>query len=107
MYLKAKNKKIKLYEYTKFKDRNKTFKFYLKKINFGIKLPNKKLANTCFYCHKVDICFTDKNDKILYLYSSVKTEKRILKLKAKNIYYLPEGTCNNLKIGDKIKITKR
>lgn len=107
MYLKAKNKKIKLYEYTKFKDRIKTFRFFLKEIDFGIKMPNKKLASTYFFCHRVDICFTDKDDKILYLYPNVKTEKRIFKFKSKNIYYLPEGTCEKLKVGDIIKITKR
>ena len=44
MYLKINNKKIKILEYTKFKDRFKSFKFYLKNIDFGIKLPNKKVA---------------------------------------------------------------
>ena len=50
MYLKLKNKKLKINEYTKFKERFKSFKFYLKEMNYGIKLPNKKLANTYFFC---------------------------------------------------------
>lgn len=102
MYLKINEKKIKIYEYNKFKDRFKSLKFILDKIDYGIKLPKKKLANTTFFCQKVDICFTDKNDEIISLYKNVKSEKRILKLKAHNIYYLPLDTCSKLKIGEKI-----
>ena len=63
MYLRVKNKKIEIKEYKKFSDRFKSLKFYLKNLDFGIKLPNKKLANTTFFCQRVDICFTD-NDKL-------------------------------------------
>ena len=107
MYLKIKNKKIEIKEYTKFIDRFKSFKFYLKEINFGIKIPKKKKASTYFFCQRIDICFTDKDDKVLYLYENVKSEKRIIKLKSKNIYYLPLGTCKNLKIGEKLNIIKK
>lgn len=107
MYLKLKNKKLKILEYTKFKDRFKTLKFFLFDFDFGIKLPKKKLANTYLFCQRVDICFTDKDDKILYLYSDVKSEKLILKFKAKNIYYLPIGTNKYLKKGDTIKLQKK
>ena len=107
MYLKIRYKKIEIREYTKFIDRFKSFKFYLKKINFGIKLPKKKIANTYFFCQRIDICFTDNNDKILYLYENVKSEKIIIKLKAKNIYFLPLGTCKYLNIGNKLNIINR
>ena len=106
MYLKVNNKKIDIKEYTEFKDRFKSFKFYLKIIDFGIKLPKKKLANTTFFCQRIDICFTDKEDKILYLYENVKSEKRIFKIKANNIYYLPLNTVKYLKVGDNLKIYK-
>ena len=107
MYLKLKNKKIKVFEYTKFKDRFKSFKFYLKEIDFGIKFPNKKVANTYLFCQRVDVCFTDIDDKILYLYSNLKSEKFIIKFKAKNVYFFPKGTNKYLNIGDKIKLTKK
>ena len=107
MYLKINNKKIKILEYTKFKDRFKSFKFYLKNIDFGIKLPNKKVANTYLFCQRVDVCFTDKDDNILYLYDNVKSEKYIIKLKAKNVYFFPKETTKYLKVGDKIKLTKK
>jgi len=106
MYLLVNNKRIKIKEYTKFKDRFKTFKFYLEPIDFGIKLPKKKRATTTFFCQRVDICFTDKDEKILYLYEDVRSEKRIFKLKSKNIYYLPLNTVKYLKVGEKLKIRK-
>ena len=55
MYLKINNKKITIYEYISFKDKFKSFKFYLDPINFGIKISNKKYANTYFFCQRVDI----------------------------------------------------
>ena len=106
MYLKINNKKITIYEYISFKDKFKSFKFYLDPINFGIKISNKKYANTYFFCQRVDICFTDKDNIIKYIYKNVKSEKLIIKLHKYNIYYLPVGTCNNLSVGEKLKIKK-
>ncbi len=107
MYLIINNKKILIKEYIKFKDRFKTLKFYLDKIDFGIKLPKKKRANTTFFCQRVDICFTDKDDKVLYLYEDVKSEKKIFKFKSKNIYYLPLNTVKYLKVGEQLKFRKK
>ncbi len=107
MYIKINNKKLNIKEYKKIKDRFKSFKFFLYNIDFGIKLPNKKIASTYFFCQRIDICFTDKDDKILYLYNNVKSEKLIIKLKAKNIYYFPKDTNKYLKVGEKLKITKK
>lgn len=105
MYLKINNKKIEIKEYKKFIDRFKSLKFVLERINYGIKIPNKKKASTYFFCQRVDICFTNKDEIIIALFENVKTEKRIFKFKAKNIYYLPLETCKFLKIGDKLKIS--
>ncbi len=107
MYLKINNKKIQIHEYTKFKERFKSFKFYLKEINFGIKLPNKKIANTYFFCQRIDICFTDKDDIIIRLLNNIRSEKIYFKSKAKNIYFLPVGTNKYLEIGKKINLTKK
>lgn len=106
MYLKINNKKIEIREYNKIINRFKSLKFVLDKIDYGIKLPNKKKASTYFFCQQVDICFTDKFDNIIYLKEKVKTEKRIIKWKAKNVYYLPLDTCKYLKVGEKLNITK-
>ena len=107
MYIKLKNKKLKVLEYTKFKDRFKSLKFYLDKLDFGIKMPNKKVANTYFFCQRVDICFTDKDDNILYLCDNIKSEKYLIRFKAKNVYFFPIGTNEYLNIGDNIKLTKK
>ena len=107
MHLKLNNKKIQIYEYTNFKERFKSLKFYLKEINFGIKLPNKKIASTYFFCQRVDICFTDKDDIVIRLLNNIRSEKMYFKSKAKNIYYLPVGTNKYLEIGKKIKLTKK
>ena len=104
MYLKINNKKLQIKEYTKFKDKFKTFKFYLKDINYGIKIPKKKHANTYFFCQKVDICFTDKNNKIIKLNSNIKSDKIIFCRKAHNVYYFPLGTNKFLKIDETLKI---
>jgi len=104
MYIKNNNKKINIIEYIDFKDRFKSFKFYLKPIDFGIKISKKRYANTYFFCQRVDICFTDQNNKIIYLYKNVKSEKLIIKLHRYNIYYLPVGTCSNMNVGDILKI---
>lgn len=107
MHIKINNQKIPIKEYTKFIDRFKSLKFVLEKIDYGIKLPNKKRATTTFFCQRVDICFTDKEDKIIFLYEDVKSEKRIIKLKAKNIYYLPLNTVKHLKIGEKFPLKNK
>lgn len=106
MYININKQKLEIKEYKNFTERIKTLKFILDKINYGIKLPNKKSASTTFFCQKVDICFTDKDDKIIYLYENVKSEKRIFKLKAKNVYYLPLNTTKYLKIGEVFPLKK-
>ena len=106
MYLKINKKSIKILECNTYKERFKSFKFVLKKIDYGIKIKNKRYASTNFFCQRVDICFTDKDDTIKYLYEFVKSEKVIIKFKKYNIYYLPLDTVKYLKKGDKLKITK-
>ena len=104
MYLNIKNKKTEIKKYDTFKDRFKSFRFYLEPIDFGIWFPNKKLASTYFFCQRVDICFTDENLKVLAIYNNIKSEKRKFKFKSKNIFYLPVGTCSELKVGDTLNI---
>ena len=100
MYIKIKNKKIKILEYTKKTDRIKSLKFVLEPIDYGIKIPKKKLVNTYFFCQKVDVCITNKENIIIKMYESLKSEKRKFHWKSYNIYYLPLGTVKNMKIGD-------
>ena len=104
MYLKIGLKKIEIKELNTFKERFKSLKFNLHTIDYGILFKNKKLASTYFFCQRVDICFTDKDNKIVDLLENVKSEKRYLRLKSHNIYYLPLNTCKHLKINEKLNI---
>ena len=107
MYLKINNKKIKIKELNTFKEKFKSLKFNLHTIDYGILIKGKKLASNYFFCQRVDICFTDKENKIVDLLENVKSEKRYLRLKSYNIYYLPLNTCKNLKIGEQLNIKKK
>ncbi len=106
MFLKIKNKKIIIEEYTNWKDRLKTIRFQWEILEKGIKLPKKKFASTDFFLQKVDICFTNKDEIIIALYENVKTERRILKRKAYNVYFLPLNTAKYLKVGEKMPLKK-
>lgn len=107
MYLKVRNKKIEIKELKSFKERFKSLKFNLYKNEYALLFKNKKRLNTNFFCQRVDACFTDKNNKILYLHSNVKSEKRIFHLKAKNLYILPLDTADKLIINDTLKIVEK
>ena len=96
MYIKIKNKKLEIYDCLTFSERFKSLKFVLDKIDYGIRIPKKKLISTYFFCQKVDICVTDKNNKIIGIFEDVKTEKRKYMRKSYYIYYLPLGTCKYL-----------
>ena len=104
MYLRIGFKKIEIKELKTFKEKLKSLRFNLHTIDYGILRTNKKLASTYFFCQRVDICFTDKENRIISLLENVKSEKRYLRLKAHNIYYLPLNTCKHLKIGEKLNI---
>lgn len=107
MFLVIKSKKIPIQEVNTWRERFKSFKFVLQTIDTGLFLPHKKMLNTTFFCQRVDACFTDSDNKILYLHENIKSEKRILHLKAKNLYILPLGTCEHLKVGEALKIVKK
>ena len=103
MYIKVKNKKLKLVELTTFKDRFKSLKFNFKILDYAIKFPKKRILNTIFFVQKIDIAITDKDDKIIYLDENVISERYFIhKHKGRNIYLLPLGTAKNLTIGKKI-----
>ncbi len=104
MYLKCDNKKIPIKEYNTIKEKIKSLKFVLKPLDYGIKIPNKRIWNTYFFCQKVDILITDKEEKIIKKIENTRSEKLGLLGKKRNIYYLPQNTIKQYKIGDKINI---
>lgn len=104
MYLKINGIKLNVKVCSDFKSRFKSLKFYLNEIDFALYFPKRKLASTYFFCQRVDICFTDADNKIIYLAKNVRSEKFYFKLKSKGFYIFPVGACNFLKIGDKINL---
>lgn len=101
MYLIINNKKLKIEELTTFKQKFKSLKFNFIQIDKAIKLTNKKLINTYFFCQKVDLVVTNKNEIIIYKEEKVPTEKMYFpKKNTKNIYFLPLNTAKYLNIGD-------
>lgn len=103
MTIKINNKNYEVQELTSFKDRFKSLKFYFEPLNHIIKIPNKKIANTYFFVQRVDICFTDKKNRILKKYENVKTEKIIIDLNANHVFYLPLGCIKEYRINDILK----
>ena len=101
MYIKIKKKKIEITECLTTLDKFKSLKFVLDPINYGIKIPKKKKYNTYFFCQRVDILVTDKEDKIIALFENIKSEKKKRIKNAYNIYYLPLDTCKYYDLGDK------
>ena len=105
MKLEINNKKLQVNQIDKFWDRFKTLKFDLHPLKEVIFFPNKKYLSTYFFCQRVDVIMTDKDNHVLYLYKKIKTEKIIFyKRKVSNIYLLPPNNCTNIKVGDKLKI---
>ena len=105
MKIKIGNKKIKVSSINGFFNRFKCMKFVFEPIKEGFRFENCKKINTYFFCQKVDIVMTDIDNKILYMYPNLKTEKKIRK--KKNVYYtyiLPLSSCDKLNIGDILKI---
>ena len=107
MYIKVNNKKIEIKDCIKFIDRFKSLKFVLPTIDYGIRISKKKKISTYFFCQKVDICVTDKNDKIIGLFENVNTEEKKIMLKAYNIYYLPLGTIKYIENQEYLKPIKK
>lgn len=108
MYLKIKNRKIKIIKLDSFWKRFKGLKFVLEPIDYGVMFPKKKTITTDFLCQRVDIILTDKNNKILYMYNDFPSEKRIWpKRKVYNIYFLPVGTVKNFKVNEVLPIKNK
>ncbi|MBR2678257.1 MAG: hypothetical protein IKE63_02450 [Bacilli bacterium] len=103
MNLKINKKTYEIKEFNDFKSRFKSLKFVLDPLDYIIKFPNKKIANTYFFVQKIDICFTDNKNRILKIMENVGTEKIIFEPTATNTYYLPLGCIKEYKVGDILK----
>ena len=105
MYIKVKNKKVKLIEANTFWERLKGLKFVLGPLEYGIRFPKKRRANTNFLFERIDVILTDKEEKIIHMIEKLGTEKKIRRKKhGENIYFVPVGTVKDLKIGDTLEL---
>lgn len=105
MYIKMKNKKVKLVEANTFWERLKGLKFVLGPLEYGVRFPKKKSSNTNFLFERIDVILTDKDEKILYLIENLGTEKKVRRKKdVYNTYFVPRGTVKDLKVGDTLNL---
>ena len=105
IYIKIKNKKMKINDLITFGERMKGLRLRLDPIQVGVRYAKKMGINTYFLCQNVDIIMTDKDHKILYLYPNIRSEKIIFpKRKVYYIYELPTGSATTLKVGDTLAI---
>lgn len=96
-----KNNELELKDCLHFKD--KLIGFMLKKnINYALRFKCKGI-HTFFMKENIDVIITDKNNKILYVYSNLPKNKIIIKKDAYYFYELPKNT-NMYEVGAIIKI---
>ena len=105
MYIKINDKKVKLIEANTFFQRLKGLKFVLGPLNYGVRFPKKKSSNTNFLFEKIDVILTDKDEKILFLFEKVGTERKIRRRKnVYNTYFVPVNTVKDLKVGETLAL---
>lgn len=105
MKTKIAKKKIEINEINGFFNRYKCMKFQLETLKEGYLFKKRKFLSTYFFCQRVDVVMTDKENTIIYMYHNLKSEKRIhYKRKVFNTFILPLNSCEKLEIGKKLKI---
>ena len=105
MYLKLKNKKIPIEIKTTLKEKIISFRFKLTDIDYGLCFPKKRRINTYFYCQKVDIVMTDKDNNIVKIFLNEASEKRFKGPKKTYFTYVFKGnTLNDYKVLDHLNI---
>ncbi len=103
MYTIINNRKIDVVIYKGFFKKLKGLMFYKVKLNKIILLNNCSSIHTFFMKQNIDICMTDKNNKILYLESNVKPNRIIIKT-ANHTYEMPLDTAKYLNINQELII---
>lgn len=100
-----KNKEIKIKKLKSIINKFKGLMFVKDPIDYGIVLVKCNSIHTFFMKQNIDICITDKNNKILYLKSNLCKNKIILPIK--NGYYtyeLPLDSVKDLNINEYLNI---
>ena len=108
MKLQLKTKKLTIHKVNGFWERFKTLKFNLSILKDGIVFEKKKYLSTYFFCQKVDVIMTDIDQKILYMYEAIRSEKIIFyKRKVYYTYILPLNSCKDFEIGQTLPIINK
>lgn len=102
MKLVSDDQKINLYYYHTFFQKLRGLMFK-KNIDFAIYFKTKGI-HTFFMKESIDLCVTDKNNKIIYLEGNLTKNKIRYFKKAKYIYELPTGSIKNYKLGESLII---
>ena len=84
------NDELVLKDCIKFKDKLLGFMFK-KNINYALRFRCRSI-HTFFMKEDIDVIITDKNNKVLYIYSNLKKNKIIIKKDAYYFYELPSNT---------------
>lgn len=103
----VKNKEINILYYNTFKKKLFGLMNVKYPITSGIVLPNCNCIHTFFMKQNIDVCFTDKENKIICLKENLAPNKIILPIK--NVYFtyeLPLNTVKYLKVNDYLIIKK-
>ncbi len=108
MKIKVNKKFINITKVEGFINKFKCMKFVLDPITSGFCLVKKRRLSTYFFCQKIDVIMTDKDNNILYMYPNLNSEKRIhFKRRVFYTYILPLDSCKNFNIGDKLIIKEK
>ena len=90
---------------TTLKEKIISFRFKLTDIDYGLCFPKKRRINTYFYCQKVDIVMTDKDNNIVKIFLNEASEKRFKGPKKTYFTYVFKGnTLNDYKVLDHLNI---
>ena len=104
MYIIINNKRLNINIYKSFYKKLKGLMFKKETIKEGYLFINCNSIHTFFMKQNIDICITDKNNKIIYLKENLSKNKIILpKKKGYFTYELPLNTVKYLKLNDTLK----
>ena len=105
MYIKINQLKINLEKVEGFWNRMKCLMFVIEPLDYGFLLEKRKHFQTYFACQRIDAIIADKDNIVLKVYRSCKSEKMFWWVrKGYYTYLLPEGAVQNLKKGDQLSI---
>ena len=105
MYTIINNKKYNIIIMNTFLKRLKGLMLKKEPINDIYLFPRCSSIHTYFMKQNIDICIINKNNVITYVKSNIKKRSIIIK-KGYSTLEMPLGTCQYLKVGNKLNIKK-